>query len=128
MIFVFVWFTWPSIIISRSIHVAANSLISFFLIGWVIFLCLCVCVCVCTWAYILHFCYSFICWWKLMLLPCLSRSNQFCDEHWGACTFWITFFLVSFCYDFSKKNLIEFIFFTINTLFLFYFIFPNYFY
>jgi len=31
---------------SRSIHVAANGIYSFFYYGWVAFHCLCVCVCV----------------------------------------------------------------------------------
>ena len=38
MIFVFVWLTSFSMIVSRSIHIAANGIISFFY-GWVIFHC-----------------------------------------------------------------------------------------
>ena len=39
MIFVCVWFTWLSMTVSRSIHVAANGIVSFF-DGWVIFHCI----------------------------------------------------------------------------------------
>ena len=38
MIFVFLWLTALSMIISRSIHVAANGIISFY--GWVVFHCI----------------------------------------------------------------------------------------
>ena len=40
MIFVFLWLTSLSMIISRSIHVAANGIISFFFYGWVLFNCI----------------------------------------------------------------------------------------
>ena len=40
-----------SMIMSRSIQVATNGIISFFFYGWVIFLCGCVCVCVCVCVY-----------------------------------------------------------------------------
>ena len=40
MIFVFLWLTSLSIIISRSIYVAANDTVSFFFYGWAIFHCI----------------------------------------------------------------------------------------
>ena len=52
MIFVFLWLTSLSMIISRSIHIAANGhLIIFY--GWVVFYCL----------YVPYLLYSFFCWW-----------------------------------------------------------------
>ena len=39
-IFVFVWLTSLSMIISRSIHVASNGIILFFFYGWIIFSCI----------------------------------------------------------------------------------------
>ena len=60
MIFVFVWLTSLSMIISRSIHVAANGIFYSFY-GWVIFHC----------TYIPHFLYPFICWWTFRLLMLL---------------------------------------------------------
>ena len=67
--FVFVWLFSLSIIPSKSIHVVANSNISFFL--WLSNIPLCVCVCV----YILHLLYTFICWWTLSLLPYLDNGK-----------------------------------------------------
>ena len=54
MIFVFVWLISLNMIISRSIHVAADSIISFFFYGWVIFYSVCVYVCVCTYIHTHH--------------------------------------------------------------------------
>ena len=50
IIFVFVWFTSLTMIISRSNHVIVNGIILFFFYGWVVlhFVCVCVCVCVCV--------------------------------------------------------------------------------
>ena len=53
-----VGFTSFSMIISRSIHVAANVIISFFFNGWVIFHCI----------YVPHLLCPFICWWTFRLL------------------------------------------------------------
>ena len=53
-----------SMIISRSIHVAAVGIISLFFYGWVIFYCTCV----------HHHLYPFICRWTFRLLP-------YCDSN-----------------------------------------------
>ena len=37
---IYLWFTSLSMVISRSIHVAANGIISFFFYGWVVFCCI----------------------------------------------------------------------------------------
>ena len=66
-----------SMIVSRSIHAAANGIISFFFIGWVIFHCM----------NIPHLLYPFICWWTFRLLPCLGYCKWCCCEHWGKCIF-----------------------------------------
>ena len=62
IVFVFIWFTSLNMIISRSIHIAANGIISFFFYGWVVFHCI----------YVPHLLYPFISWWKFRLLPCLG--------------------------------------------------------
>ena len=49
MILVFLWHTSLSMIIFKSIHVAANGIISFLFFGWKICLCVCVCVRACTY-------------------------------------------------------------------------------
>ena len=56
MIFALLFLTSLSMIISRSIHVAANGITSFFFYGWVIFHCvyMCVCVCVCVYRIFIH--------------------------------------------------------------------------
>ena len=63
VMFVFVWLTSLSMIISRSIHVADKwpHYISFSY-GWVVFCCICV----------PHLLYPFICGWTFRLLPCLG--------------------------------------------------------
>ena len=66
MIFVFLWLTSVSMIISRSIHVAANGIISFFFYDWVIFHCI----------YVPHVIYPFFCRWTCRLLPCLAIVNS----------------------------------------------------
>ena len=60
--------------ISRSIHIAANDIISFFFDGWVIFHCI----------QVPHL-YPFLCQWTFRLLPCLGYCKQCCSEHWGTC-------------------------------------------
>ena len=62
-------------IICRSIHAAANGIVSFFFHGWVVFHCV----------YVPHRLYPFHCWWTFRLLPCLTYCKQCCCEHWGAC-------------------------------------------
>ena len=63
-----VWFTSPSRIIFRSIHVAANSITSFFLMTNIP-LCVCVCcVCICTYIFI-HSCQ-----WTFRLPPHLATK------------------------------------------------------
>ena len=76
IIFIFLWLASLSIIISRSIHVAANGNISLYFYSSIIFYC----------TYIPHL-YLFICWWTLRLLLCLGYYKQFCYEQWGACIF-----------------------------------------
>ena len=74
--FISLYLTLLSVIISRSIHLAANDIISLF--EW---LSSSPFVCVCT----PHLLYSLICQWTFMLLPCLGYCKQHCSEHWGAC-------------------------------------------
>ena len=72
MISVFLWLTSLSMIISGSIHVAANFI---HFNGWVIFHCI----------YVPHLLYLFICRWTFSLLLCLGYCKWQCNEHWGAC-------------------------------------------
>ena len=60
------WFTSLSMIISRSILVAAHGIIAFFL--W-----LCS---IPSYIHILHLLYPFLCLWTLRLLPCLEFCKQ----------------------------------------------------
>ena len=62
MVFVFLFLTSLSMIISSSIHVAANGIISFLFCGWVVLHC----------TYVPHLIYPFICRWTFRLFPCLS--------------------------------------------------------
>ena len=56
-----VWLTSLIVMIPRSIHAAANGIISFFFNGWIIFHCV----------YMYHtFFHPVICWWAFSLLPC----------------------------------------------------------
>ena len=73
-------FTSLSMIISRSIHVTANGIISFFFFfssGWVIFCCI----------YGPHIFYPVICWWTFRLLPCLGCCEKCWYEHRGTFIF-----------------------------------------
>ena len=80
----FVFLISPSMIISRSIHVAANGAASFF------FMAECYsCVCV----YTPHL-YPFFCQWTFRLLPCLSYYKQCCNEYWGIISIIISLFAV----------------------------------
>ena len=65
MIFVFLCLTSLNMIISRSTHVAASDIISFFL-----FCCI----------HVPHL-YLFLCWWTFRLLPCLGYCKHYCSEH-----------------------------------------------
>ena len=76
-IFVFLFLTSLTMIISSCIHVAANGIISFFFCGWVVFYCI----------YVPHLLYPFICRWTLRLFPCLGYCKQCCYEHRDACIF-----------------------------------------
>ena len=76
-----VWLTSFSMTISRSFHVAANGIISFFL--WLSNI-LCI--------YVPHLLYPFLCWWTFRLLPCLGYCKWCCNEHWGALPFQIMVF------------------------------------
>ena len=53
-IFVFLWITSLSVIISRSIHVFANGIISFFSYGWVIFHYIYLYICIYIYLYTYH--------------------------------------------------------------------------
>ena len=75
VILVFVWFTSLSIIISRSIPVAAEGIISFFFDGRVIFRCI----------YVPQLLHPLFCQGTFRLLPCPGCCEQRCSEHWGAC-------------------------------------------
>ena len=72
--------------ISRSIHVVANDIISFFL-GWVIFHCI----------YVPHLLDPFLYWWTFRLLLCLGYSKWCCNELWHACIISIYSFFPSVC-------------------------------
>ena len=69
MVFVFVWFTSLSSIISRFIHVAENDIISFFFMANIL-------VYVCVNTYTPRLLYPVLCRWTLMLLLC-----QHCYHH-----------------------------------------------
>ena len=77
-----VWLTSLSMTISSSIHIAANSIISLFFFGWVIFHCV----------YVRHLLYPFLCQWTLRLLPCPGCCMQCCNEICSVCVLWIMFF------------------------------------
>ena len=82
--FVFLFLTSLSVVISRAIYVAINSIISFLFNGWVIFHCI----------YVPHLLYQFVCWWIFRLLLCLDYCKQCLSEHWGACVLSTMFFSV----------------------------------
>ena len=80
-----------SMIISRSIHIAANGIISFFFsCGWVIVHCV----------YIPHL-YTFICWWTCRWFPCPLgcihlfelEFFQLYAQEWDCWIIWELFFL-----------------------------------
>lgn len=66
-----------SVINFRSIQVAANGIISFFL--WFSNSPLYVCTS--------HLLYPFFCQWAFRLFPYLGFCKQRCCKHWGACSF-----------------------------------------
>ena len=74
------WRTLLYMMVSRSIHVAANGIISFSL--WPSNISLCI------YANLL---YLFVCWWTVRLLPCFDYCQQCCYDHWGACPFELEF-------------------------------------
>ena len=71
MIFLLLWLTSFSMMLSRSIHVSANGIVSFFFNGWVIIHCI----------YVPHLLYPFLCWWTFRFLPCPGYCKQCCNEH-----------------------------------------------
>ena len=73
---IFLWLTLFSMIISKSIHVAANGINPFFL--WLRNI---------PVVSIYHLFYPFLCQWTFRLLPRLGYCKQCCSEHWGACIF-----------------------------------------
>ena len=66
--------SWLSMIISPSIRVAGNGMISSFVYGWVPF----------RWVQVPHLLERFICPPTLWWLPCLASCKQWCWERWGA--------------------------------------------
>ena len=79
VVFVFLFVTSPSMIISSCIRVTINDMISFLFKGWVAFHCICA----------PHLLYLFLCWWTLRLLPSLGYCKQCCYEHAVHGSFWI---------------------------------------
>ena len=69
MISIFLCLTSLNVIISRSIHVAANDIVSLFFM-----------------ANTPHH-YPLLCWWTFSLLPQLIYCKQCFSKHWGACMF-----------------------------------------
>ena len=70
-----VWLTLLSMIISRSIHVAKNAVISFLSMAWVIFHCV----------YVPHLLDPLLCRCTFRLFPCLGYWKECCNEHWSTC-------------------------------------------
>ena len=66
-----VWLTSLSMTVSRSIHVAANDIISFFFYSWIIFQCM----------YIPHLLCLLLCWWTFRLLLHLGYCKQCWHEY-----------------------------------------------
>ena len=70
--YICLWLTSLSMIIPRSIHVAANGILSH---GWVIFLSI-------SGPDV----YLLLCWWTFRLLPCLGYYKYCCNLHWSDCS------------------------------------------
>ena len=70
--------------VSRSIHVAANGIISFFLMAEYYSI-----------VYVPHLLYPFICQRTFRLPPRLGYHKQYCSDHWGVCILSKKVFLVS---------------------------------
>ena len=81
------WLTSLSMIIGRSIHVAANGITSFFManIPFYIYIYIYTHTHTHTHTFIPYILYPFLCLWIFRLLPCVSYHKQCCNEHWGAC-------------------------------------------
>ena len=73
---IFLWLTLFSMIISKSIHVAANGINPFFL--WLRNI---------PVVSIYHLFYPFLCQWTFRLLPRLGYCKQCYNEHCAACFF-----------------------------------------
>ena len=71
-----VWFISLNMKISRSIHVTANDITSFFFI-----------VKQYSVVYVPHLLYPFLCRWTFRLFLCLGCYKYCCSEHWGTCSF-----------------------------------------
>ena len=69
--------------VPRSIHVAANGILSY---GWVIFLCI-------SGPHV----YLLLCWWTFSLLPCLGYCKYCCNLHWGDCSIFELWFSQDIC-------------------------------
>ena len=84
--FIFLWLTSLNMVISRSIHVAENGIISFFFYDWVVFHCI----------YVPHLLYLFLCQWTFRLLPWLGNPKVCYNEQWGT---WMYLFKFWFSLD-----------------------------
>ena len=87
MIFVFVWFTSLSTVISRPTHVAAKWHYFSLFYGWVIFCC----------TNIPHLLYPGIFWWTFRSYAWMGYCNQWCSEHWSASIFFELWFSTDTC-------------------------------
>ena len=84
IIFVFVWLTSPSIIISISIQVAANATLFFFMAEQYSIV-----------IYVPHLLYLFICWWTLRCVHVLTVVNNSTLNIGMYVSFWIRTFMFS---------------------------------
>ena len=73
----FICLTSLCLIISRSINVATNGIMSFFRTEKYSTL----------FIYVPHLLYPFTCQWTFKFLLCLHYCKWHCNEHWGACVF-----------------------------------------
>ena len=87
MIFIFIWLTSFSMVISSFIMLLQMALFhSFLWLSIPLFVYVCIHICVCIHTYVPHL-YPFINWWTFSLFPCLGYCKQWFSEHWGACIF-----------------------------------------
>ena len=106
MVFVFLFLTSLSMIISSCIHVAANDIISFFY-GWVVFRCI----------YVPRLLYPFICQWAFRLFACLGYCEQCCYEHSGKCIFLNYSFVLIYAQEWDHMVILFLVFWGTSILF-----------